>query len=103
MKHIGTVIKILILVGIIMLGVIIYITCSGSPLVQRIDNTLPDRIEAPYEVPTRTHLYYAEQATANDDKSVTMGGWYENMGNKWEFNEGEITLPAVLQPEIRRR
>jgi len=103
MKHLSLIIKILVLVAVIMFGVLIYITCSGQPLVQKIDKTLPDDIQAPYEVTTRTHLYYAAEAVENDDSSVTMSGWYERINEKWVLHEGEETLPPLLRPEVKRR
>ena len=103
MRHLSLIIKILILVAIIMIGVLIFITCSGQPIIQKIDKTLPDDIMAPYEVTTRTHLYYATGATENDDGSVTMSEWYERIDDKWVLHNGEETLPPLLRPEVRRR
>ena len=102
-KVLSLVIKILILVAIIAVGVLIYSTCAGSPLIQRIDKTKPDESTAPYTVATQTKLYMAERATLNDDSSVTMSGWYEKDGSQWIFHEKEITLPPLLRPRIGKR
>jgi len=102
-KAIGLIIKVLVLVAIIGIGVLAYQTCSSTPLVQRIDKTLPDASAAPFEVATITHSYQANRATLNDNGSVTMIGWYEQIGGKWVYHEDLITLPPVLKPRISRR
>ena len=63
----------------------------------------PESSVAPYEVSTRTRIYYASKAVANTDNSVTMYGWYENLNGKWVLHDKEITLPKVLKPNIGKR
>lgn len=96
------VLKLLGIVALIAVGVIIYSTCSGSPLIQKIDKTLPGP-EIIYEVPTVTRTYLAEKAVQNDDGSVTMTHWYQREKNRWAEYPGTITLPAVVKPRVQRR
>ena len=96
------IISILILISVIGIGVMVYTTCSGAPLVQRIDKTLPDVSAAPYEVSTVTHIYYARQAT-KDARGVTMLNWYERLNKKWVLHPEPITIPANLRPNISKR
>lgn len=95
--------KVLVLVAIIAVGLIIYQTCSGSPLVQRVDMMEPGIDVAPFIVPTATGGYYAREATLNDDDSVTMTDWYEYENNGWKFHTDSIRLPKALRPEVKRR
>jgi len=102
-KYISAAIKILVLVALIAVGVMVYSTCAGSPLIAKIDRTLPDVSAAPFEVATVTRIYQVKRAVMNEDKSVTMTGWYEKDGGKWVYHEGSITLPPVFRPRISRR
>lgn len=98
----GLLIKVLIIVAIIAVGIIIYQTCAGSPIVQRIDQMVPDIEKVPFEVITRTKVYYA--ASAIEDKgAVIMSGWYEKIDGKWVYHTEEITLPPILRPQIIKR
>ena len=99
----GLIIKILILVALISLGFVIYSTCAGTPLIQKIDKTLPDVSTAPYEVTTVTKLYIAQKAYSNEDDSVTMLRWYEKEDDKWIYRAESFTIPPVLNPRINRR
>lgn len=99
MKALSLLIKILILIAIIGVIVIVYTTCSGAPLVQRIDKTKPDTTYL-REIATATHTYYAGQAVANDDGTVSMSSWYERMSGKWVYHEGGIKLIKDLRPRI---
>lgn len=99
----GLIIKILILVALIAIGLLIYSTCAGSPLIQRIDKTLPDAATAPFEVSTITKIYYAQQAYQNEDNSVTMLRWYERQEKKWVYQTESFTIPPVLKPRIGNR
>lgn len=103
MKILKLIITLLILAALIGVGVLIYTTCSGTPLIQRIDKTLPDDTVAPFQVFTETHLYYARDAIQNADGSVTMSGWYEQNNGRWVLREGSTTIPKVLHPRINRR
>ena len=105
-NFLGVIIKIMVIVAVIGVGVIIYSTCAGSPLIKSIDKTLPAVETAQFEVPTVTRTYIAQYATANEDGTVTMKNWYQKEKKKWIFYEGyenEITLPAVVKPRIRQR
>jgi hypothetical protein len=102
-RTLGIVIKLMLVVALIAIGLVVYQTCAGSPLIQRIDKTLPDVAAAPLEVATQTHIYYAEKATLNDDGSVTMVNWYEKLNNRWKQHMGMITLPPTLRPRASRR
>lgn len=102
-RILSLVIKLLVLVAIVAIGVIIYQTCAGTPLIQRIDKTVPDKMVAPFEVPTVTKSYLAQEAALNDDGSVTMSGWYERDGDRWVLHEEVVTLPPVLRPRVNRR
>lgn len=93
----------LIIIALVMVVVLIYNTCAGSDVVQRIDKTLPDSTSAPFEIVTVTKTYMAQRAIFNDDKSVTMSSWYERDNKKWIFHEESITLPSLLHPVINRR
>ena len=88
---------------VILVGIVIFQNCSGNPFIERIDNTLPNIAEAPFQIITKTHLYYAEKAEMNPDESVTMVNWYENTGGKWIKHDESITLPAVMRPRINKR
>jgi len=103
MKHIGLVIKLLILVGIIMAGVLFYSMCGGGSCVQRIDEMPPDITKAPWEVRTPTHLYYAEEARELPDGDVSMSGWYEQEKKKWVYHEDMVTLSKSIYGNISYR
>lgn len=102
-RILSIIIRILVIVAIIAVGVVIYSTCAGSPLIQKIDKTLPNEIDTPFKITTMTKLYYAKKAILNDDGSVTMFNWYEQINTEWVFNKGDFTIPPVLRPEIKRR
>ena len=108
MKRISSVlslvIKLLIIVALVAIGLIVYQTCSGAPLVQRIDRMMPDESVAPYKVVTQTRVYVASRAENNADGTVTMVTWYnrDRKGKGVKHTES-ITLPAVLRPVISRR
>lgn len=97
------IIKLLFIVGIIAVGVIIYNTCAGGSVIERIDKSLPDKSIAPYDVTTHTMVYKAKYAVANDDGTVTMTGWYTREKNKWIYHPESFTLPKVLKPRISKR
>ncbi len=103
MKILSLVFKILVVITLVAIGIFVYQTCSGSPLIQRIDKTLPDATKAPFSVATVTRLYYAQQVTLTPDNSVMISGWYERDGQKWVYHKETITLPAKLRPRISRR
>lgn len=103
MKYITTTIMVLLLVALIAVGLLVYSTCSDAAIITTIDKTLPSVTEAPFEVATITKIFQARRAVMNEDKSVTMTGWYERDGKKWLFREGSITLKPVLRPRISRR
>ncbi len=103
MKYVSTVIMVLLLVVVIAVGALVYSTCSGAAIITMIDKTLPSVTEAPFEVATITKIFQARRAVLNEDKSVTMTGWYERDGKKWVLREGSITLPPVLRPRISKR
>lgn len=103
MKYIPTAIMVLLLVAVIAVGALVYSTCSGVGIITTIDKTLPSVTEAPFEVATITKIFQARRAVMNEDKSVTMTGWYERDGKKWVLREGSITLKPVLRPRISKR
>jgi len=92
-----------IIIALVGAGFFVYQTCVGTPIVRKIDKTIPSIEEAPFEVSTMTRIYYAEKAILNNDKTVTMYGWYERDGKKWVYREKTITLPAMMRPRIRKR
>lgn len=102
-KAIKLLIAILILVAVVGGGLYIYQACAAAPIIQKIDKTLPEVNIAPFSVTTETHVYYARVATLNEDKSVTMIGWYERDGKKWVYREGSIRLPPEWKPRIGKR
>lgn len=103
MRYLTLFITVVVLVGVILVGVIIYQNCTGNPFVEKIDNTLPDIAEAPFQVVTRTHLYYAEKAEMNLDESATMINWYESVGGGWIKRESQDTIPQILNPRVSLR
>lgn len=103
MKALRLIIPLLVVVMIIAVGVLAYATCAGTPIIQKIDKTLPDSKVAPYQVLTATKLYLSQEAVDNGDGSVTMNGWYVRVKDKWIFHEEAVTLPPVLHPKIERR
>lgn len=103
MRVIKIFIGIMVLVILVAVVVIGYSTCAGGNVIQRIDKSEPDKSVAPYKVATKTKTYLAEYAQLNDDKSVTMSGWYQRESDKWVRHEEPITLPPVLHPVILQR
>ena len=103
MKVVGNLIKILLVIALLGLVVIIYQTCAGNDIIQRIDKTEPSQQAAIFEVPTKTRTYLAQKAVLNSDNSVTMINWYEKDGGKWVYHEGSITLPSMLRPRVQKR
>ena len=102
-KSLNIIIRILVIVAIIGIAVFVYQTCAGTPLVTKIDRTLPDVSVAPYDVVTVTRTYKAAKATVNEDGSVTMTGWYERINGKWVYTEGNFAIQPVLSPHIIQR
>lgn len=100
---ISLIIKILLLVAVIATGVFVYQTCAGTPIVQKIDKTLPDKVTAPFEVQTMSKIYLSRSADLNEDGSVTMKDWYERDGVEWVLHQGAIVLPKLLRPKISER
>lgn len=103
MKVVKVLITVLIIAAIVAVGVLIYSSCAGQHIIQKIDKSEPDKITAPLEVATETHIYLASKVVLNGDKSVTMTGWYERVDKKWVKHEGIITLPVILRPRINKR
>jgi len=103
--NIGCLIKVIALIGVAAFIAFIYLTCSGGSgcLCQKIDKSLPDVNRAPFIVTTKTHTYYAQTAQTGADGSVTMGGWFERLGDNWVYQEKPLTLPEVLKPAVKRR
>jgi hypothetical protein len=103
--NMGCIVKALALVAIVLLGIFIYITCTGNNIggCQRIDKTLPDVATAPFAVTTRTHSYYARLAVTNTDGSVTITGWYEQIDGKWTLRDKSETIPPLFKPKVSRR
>lgn len=100
---ISLLLKIFVLVAIIGIGLLIYQTCSGSPLVQRIDKITPGVEVAKYEITSMTRIYYSNDAFKNSDGSVTMRGFYENHNGHWEYVDAGFTIKPVLRPRIIER
>lgn len=96
-------IKILVLVAIVGAGIIIYQSCAGAPLIQKIDKSMPSVTEAPLRVATQTKTYLAERAILTPGRAVTMFNWYEKDGEEWVFHKGRITLPSGWRPRISKR
>lgn len=103
--NLGCLIKIFILVAMVMAILYFLFTCTDSPgcMCQRIDNSLPDKTAAPYQVTTKTHLYYCKFAESNPDGSVVMSNWYERDDDAWVYHDGKEIIPALLRPGIYRR
>ncbi len=102
-RGLSLIIKFLVLIAIVGVGILVYQTCSGSPLLQKIARTLPDKAAAPFEVSTVIKIYEAVQAVSNADGSVTMSGWYDKVGGKWLYHSEKITLLPVLKPKVNKR
>jgi hypothetical protein len=100
--NLGCLIKILAVVALIVIGVFAYTTCSANTGCgcQKIDKSLPPVSAAPYTVTIKTGTLYAEKAITNENKSVTVYGWYEKINGKWVRHPGPDTLPPVLKPVI---
>lgn len=94
-------IKIMVIVAIIAIGIFIYQSCAGTPLIQRIDKNAPDAVST-YQVSTVTRIYYAKEAVKNPDGSVTLTDWYLKDRDKWEYHTGKLTIPPPLHPVINR-
>ena len=103
MKILKLLIRILVVIALIGVGVLVYQTCSGSSIIQKIDKSVPDSALVPYQVTTRTHLYMAKEAAQNSDGSVTISGWYERENNRWILQKSELTIPTKLKPKINGR
>lgn len=101
MQAVKLAISVLLLLALIGIGVLVYTTCTGSPLVQKIDKTKPDTTYL-HEVATHTHIYYVKRVSSNEDGSISIAGWYEQTKDGWVFHEDEITLPPVLHPRIMK-
>lgn len=100
----GIIIRVLVIIGFIAIGIVVYQSCAGSPLVQRIDEMPPDIDKAKYQILTMTkHDYYADEAWYNGDGSATIRDYFKLVGKKWRYVEGERIIPKVLKPEIKRR
>lgn len=98
----SVILKALGIVAIIAVGIIIYSTCSGSPLIRSIDKTAPGP-EITFEISTVTRTYLAEKAVQNDDGSVTMTHYYQREKKGWKEYKDTVTVPPVLRPRIQRR
>lgn len=102
---VSTLAKISLVVIVLAIGVLVYQSCSGSPIVKRIDSIPPSeaRGEALIPVSTHTHVYEVRKAVANPDGSVTISGWYVKEGGMWgKIHLDTVTLPPVLQPQINK-
>lgn len=93
---------IIVLIVILALGFLV-LQCGGGSCIKRIDKTLPETDDAPWEITTVTHLYYAKYAVVNSENSVTMTNWYDRVNGKWVYHKGEETLPELLKPIIKMR
>ena len=102
-KWFGIAIKLLILAALIAIGVFIYQACAGSPFIERIDKTEPTMAAAPLRIPTQTRTYLAQQATKNDDGSVTMTRWYIRVDGTWEYHPEAFTISPLYNPRIQKR
>ncbi len=102
-ETLSLIIKLLVIIAIIAVGILVYQSCAGGHIVQRIDKMVPDELKAPFVVTTMTHLYYAGQATVNNDKSITISNWYEQSKGKWVLHKETVTLPVVLHPALSKR
>lgn len=89
-------IRILLIVGVIVVGILVWQACNNSGIVERKEPEPPQGIL----VTTKTYNYYVEVAEPHDDGSMTITGWYRLVDNKWQYNKGSITLPRILQPRI---
>lgn len=103
MKIVKILMTLLIIAAIIAVGALVYSSCAGQHIIQRIDKSEPDKAVAPFEVATESHIYLVERATLNDDKSVTITNWYNRENKKWVKYDGSITLPPLLKPRINKR
>lgn len=103
--NIGCIIKILALIGMVMLILLVYLSCSGNSgcMCQKIEKSLPSIETAPYMVTTMTHLYYAKLAVTDGNGSVAITGWYEKSANKWVFHKDTLIIPMILKPKVNRR
>lgn len=103
MKSLSVIISILAIVAMLGIIAIAYMTCSGTPLIQRIDQVEPTEMQAPFKVWTVTRTYLAKQATLNDDGTVTMRGFYEKDGSDWKLRDREYTIPKLFKPQVSQR
>jgi len=103
--NMGCIIKVLALAVLVVIGIFVYVTCSGNTGCgcQRIDKTLPAISAAPYSVTTKTNNYYAEKTLAGENGSVALYGWYEKLDNRWVRHAGPDIIPALLKPIVKRR
>lgn len=102
-NFLGILIKIFIVLAIIGVIALVYSTCAGGNVFQRIDKTLPDKTVAPFEITTITKIYFAKNAIPHEDKSVTMYQWYEKDDGKWVYRDDEIRLLPILHPIMAKR
>ena len=100
MKYIGTIIKVLILIALIMAVVFLVLQCSGGSCIKRIDKTEPEVISAPWEVYTPTHHYLADNVTETKT-GIIMKGWYERIDDKWVKHKDTIELPFSIYGKIK--
>jgi hypothetical protein len=98
----GLSLKIMAAVAILAVIAIVYQTCSGTPIIQRIDRTTPTIEKAPYQVYTATRAYYAKNATQNGSR-VIMTGYYTDITGKWVYHKETISLTDKLNPRIVKR
>ena len=98
----GLSLKIMAAVAILAVIAIAYQTCSGSPIIQRVDQMIPTAEKAPYQVYTITRSYYAKNATQNGSR-VIMSGYYTDITGKWVYHKETISLTDKLNPRITRR
>ena len=101
MKIFSLTIKLLILALLVMIGLLLYMTCSGSScIVQRIDKMPPEIEKAPWEIQTPTHLYYAEDVSKTGNGDLIISGWYEYFKEKWVYHEDTIKFPKKIYGDI---
>jgi hypothetical protein len=96
----GCIIKGILVIGIIMVGVFVFLNCSGGSCVKKIDQTLPTIAEAPWSVVTPTHLYYSQNVT-QIKTGVVMVNWWVQSNNKWVYHKDKIELPFSVYGNIQ--
>lgn len=103
--NIGCIIKILLVIALIMGIAFVFLTCTGGSCVKKINKSLPDVKDAPWQVATPSHLYYSHNATETKT-GVIITNWYEQSGKgNWIFHKDSIELPFSIygKIQIRRR